>query len=315
MIEIFSVSKNSVATFLLCSLGLTCAVRGVGAADRGQPRSAPLPDATQYADKIRVQKDVPYSETGKAYQKLDMYLPQEDGPFPVVICIHGGGFNKGSKDQMGRVAAYLASRGFAAAAPAYFLPQQAGEAAFPQNVEDVKCVVRFLRSHAKKYELDPNRIASLGTSAGAYLSLMLGATAEQGELEGKEGWPKASDRIQAVVDVAGVCDRRGALGKGTLILLGPGYEHEPALRDLASPVVHVTRKMPPVYILHGDADTTVDVSSAHQLRATLSKADVPHKLHIVPGAGHHVLSAGPLAKIADWLGEQLSAGNSEARRK
>jgi acetyl esterase/lipase len=314
MIQVFSMSRSAGVIFLFWSLSLTCALPA-DAADGDQPPTDPLPKVTKYAGKIRIQKDVPYSQAGRAYQKFDMYLPQEGGPFPVVICIHGGGFNKGSKDQMGRVAAYLASRGFAAAAPAYFLPQQEGKAAFPQNVEDVKCVVRFLRSHAKKYELDPDRIAALGTSAGAYLSLMLGATAEQAELEGEEGWPQASDRIQAVVDVAGVCDRRGGLGSGTLVLLGPGYEHKQALRELASPVVHVTGKMPPVYILHGDADPTVDVSSAHQLRAALSRADVAHKLHIVPGAGHHPLTAGPAAKIADWLHEQLDADNREAPRE
>lgn len=315
MIQIFRASGNSIAIFPLWSLVLTAALQPACAADRVQHPTKPLPDVTSYANKIRIQKDVPYSETGKAYQKLDVYLPREDGPFPVVICIHGGGFNKGSKDQMGRAAAYLASRGFAAVAAAYYLPQEEGQAAFPQNVEDVKCVVRFLRSHAKKYELAPDRIAALGTSAGAYLSLMLGATAGRAELEGKEGWPKASDRVQAVVDVAGVCDRRGGLGRGTLILLGPGYEHQQALRELASPVVHVSRKMPPVYILHGDADTTVNVSSAHQLDAALSQAEVPHKLHIVPGAGHHPLTADTLAKIADWLREQLGAGNTEAHRE
>ncbi len=266
----------------------------------------PIPDVASHGDRIEVRKDIAFG--GEPHQKLDLYIPKGDGPFPLVVCWFGGGFTGGDKGGMSRPAAFLASRGIAAAAPGYFLARPKEEVrGWPKNLHDAKGAVRFLRAGAKEYRIDPERIAGMGTSSGAYLALLVGFTPNLPELEGEVGPKGVSSRLSAIVDIAGVCDRRASLGTGTEALLGKGYEHKPDLRALASPVLFLGRESPPVYILHGDQDKTVDISSAKQLDEALEKAGVPRKLHVVAGAGHNPLSLDALESIVSWLKERLLA--------
>jgi len=236
-------------------------------------RAEDLPSVESYGERIVVKSDITFSKEGREYQKLDLYLPRGEGPFPVVVCWFGGGFTGGSKTGMARVCAFLADKGIAAAAPGYYLARpKEGKPGWPQNIHDAKCAVRFLRAHAKQYHLNGDRIAGLGHSSGAYLALMVGLTPTVEELEGEDGWAEQSSRLSGVVNIAGVCDRRGSLGTGTLNLLGQGYEDKSDLRKLASPVVHVAKDSPPIYTLHGDDDKIVLPDSAKQLDEALKKA-------------------------------------------
>ena len=119
--------------------------------------------------------DIAYATASKT-QTLDLLLPQGDGPFPLVILIHGGGFKFGDK-QMDIVQKMFAltDAGYAVATVNYRL---SGEAAFPAAVADVKAAVRFLRANAAEYRLDAARFAIWGESAGAYLAAMTAVTAD-----------------------------------------------------------------------------------------------------------------------------------------
>jgi acetyl esterase/lipase len=276
---------------LFLALGLLCA-----AAPQAKP-----PDAATYGDRILVQKDIAFGD--KPHQKLDLYLPKGEGSFPLAVCWFGGGFTGGNKSGMARVGAFLASKGIAAAAPGYFLADPKGEPpGWPTNVRDAKAAVRFLRSKSGEYRFDATRIAALGHSSGAYLALMVGLTPHLRELDGEE---PGSSAVVAVVDIAGVCDRRKSLGTGTLALLGKGFEEKDDLRALASPILYVGPKSPPIYILHGEQDKTVDVSSARQLDEALEKAGVLRKLHLLPSGGHDPITLEALESIAEWLKERL----------
>jgi hypothetical protein len=105
------------------------------------------------------QKDVAYTSTAGT-QKLDLYLPAGEGPFPVIVNIHGGGFKLGDKGMVdnGIGKAFL-NAGYAIASIDYRL---SGEAKFPAAVLDAKAAVRFLRANAAKYNLDPNKIVAFG---------------------------------------------------------------------------------------------------------------------------------------------------------
>ena len=257
----------------------------------------------KYGDRIVVKKDIPFSKEG---QKLDLYLPRGDGPFPVVVCWFGGGFTGGNKGGMAKVCAFLADKGMAAVAPSYYLAKPKDDKpGWPQNVNDAKCAVRFLRANAKMYHLDGNRIAGLGHSSGAYLAMMVGFTPGLKELEGNGGFAEQSSRLAAVVNIAGVCDRRGGLGTGSQNLLGKGYQDKPDLRKLASPVVHLTKDSPPVYTLHGEADKTVLPESARKLDAALKAVGVEHEMQIVPKLGHNPIRAETMAPVAAWLSKKL----------
>jgi acetyl esterase/lipase len=265
-----------------------------------QDKRSPLPDTASHGDRIVVQKDIAFGV--EPYQKLDLYLPKGDGPFPMVVCWFGGGFVGGDKGGMARVGALLASKGFAAAAPNYFIADKEGERpGWPRNLHDAKAAVRFVRSKAKEWRADPDRVFGLGSSSGAYLALLVGFTPHVKEFEGNGAAPEQSSALRAVVDMAGVCDRRKSLGTGTRSLLGKGYEEKDDLRVLTSPVIYVGPKTVPVYILHGDQDKTVDVSSAKQLDEALTAAGVPHKFHLAAGAGHDPNSLEAMESVVEWL--------------
>jgi len=261
-----------------------------------------LPNVESYGDRIIVRKEIPFAKESQPWQKLDLYLPKGDGPFPVVVCWFGGGFTGGNKNGMARIAAFLADKGIAAAAPGYYLavPKE-DKRAWPLNVQDAKCAVRFLRANAQMYHLDPKRMAGLGHSSGAYLALMVGLTPDLKDLEGAGGWEDQSSALAAIVNISGVCDRRGALGTGTQYLLGKGYQDNIELRTLASPVMHISKRSPPIYTLHGEEDKTVLPSSARQLDAALKSAGVEHETEIVPKLGHNPISIERMEKVRAWL--------------
>ncbi len=270
----------------------------------GQPAPNPLPDVPSYGDRIEIRRDIAFGT--EPAQKLDLYLPRGDGPFPVVICWFGGGFTGGNKGDMARIGAFMAARGIAAVAPGYFLTDKEGERpAWPKNLHDAKAAVRFVRAQAGPWHLDPARIAALGHSSGAYLALMVGLTPHLREFEGDGAAPGESSAVMAVVDISGVSDRRGTLGETTGPLLGKGYEPKDDLRALASPVLYVGPNTVPVYILHGDQDPSVDVASARELADALRAAKVPHQLQVVP-AGHNPISLETMQPVAAWLKELFS---------
>lgn len=284
----------SILCILLCALLST-----------GKPvQATDLPDLASYGDRIVVERDIDFPTSTKTRQKLDLYRPRGTGPFAVVICWHGGNFVGGSKGDMSRICAHLADRGLAAAAPNYHLAT-GDSPGFPSNVNDAKSAVRFLRSHADEYRLDPDRIAVLGHSAGAYLALMVGLTTHHKHFGISKDSGEPSDRVSAIVNIAGVCDRRAGLGKGTANLLGPGYENHLELRTLASPVVHIRSSSPPVYTLQGLKDETVHPDSARQLDTALQSAGVPHRMELIPKVGHNPISAETVTPLADWLSNQL----------
>ena len=116
--------------------------------------------------------------TTSGTQVLDLYLPEGNGPFPVVVNIHPGGFFTGDKDMVpGTPGKAMLEAGYAIASINYRL---SGEATFPAAVQDAKAAVRFLRANAAKYKLNPDKIAAFGQSAGGNLASMLGTAGDVG---------------------------------------------------------------------------------------------------------------------------------------
>ena len=147
-------------------------------------------------------KDVVYA-TASATQKLDVYLPEGDGPFPLIINVHGGGFMMGDKSNPASADEFLAA-GYAVASVDYRL---SGEALAPAQIQDVKAAVRFLRANAEQYKLDPQQFAAFGQSAGGNLAALLGTSCGAAALEGADlGNADQSSCVQAVVDWFGPTD-------------------------------------------------------------------------------------------------------------
>jgi acetyl esterase/lipase len=264
---------------VLALLGGACLAR---AEDRPVPRDF-LPRGVTFLP------DLAYVPNGHERQKLDLYLPEKksEGPLPVIIWIHGGAWREG--DKWPCLEDRFPTRGYAAASINYRL---SGDAPFPAAIEDCKAAVRWLRAHAKDYNLDPERIGVWGASAGGHLAALLGTSGDVKELEGKGGNLDQSSRVQAVVDWYGPTDllqmggyHDRATSPESKLIGGPLQEHKDAVAR-ANPLTYLGKDAPPFLIMHGDADETVPLGQSELLAAALKKANVHVIFKKIRGAGH-----------------------------
>ena len=229
--------------------------------------------------------DVTYCTMDGLPQKLDIYFPSSGGPWPVAIHVHGWAWMKGDKSEAVGLGTALNTEGYVVAAVNYRLYPQAH---FPDFIEDVKCAVRFLRAHAADYNLDPERFAAIGASAGGHLVALLGTSDQSAGFDVGE-YLNQSSRVQAVIDISGPSDLSQDFKNNdlaALMLVAFGSDQLAA----ASPVTHITSDDPPFLILHGDNDGVVEVVHAYILNDALVAAGVPVKLVIVNN-GDHSLNA------------------------
>jgi acetyl esterase/lipase len=244
----------------------------------------------------RVRKDVIFLSPGRA-EKLDLYLPVS-GPTrhrAAVVWIHGGGWTGGTKDanREVQVCSALAEAGFVCASVSYRL----GQGAWPENLLDCKNAVRYLRIHAAELDIAPDKIAVGGGSAGGHLALMVAFTVGEPKLEPAAPYPEVSSAVRCVLDFYGITDLltrqetkpdgtpTGGRKDGGAVAVFTGADRDKIFRR-ASPVTYVTAHSPPVLILHGRADTTVDYEQSVQLAHKLEETGVPHELVLLEGVGH-----------------------------
>jgi acetyl esterase/lipase len=240
-------------------------------------------------DKIATELDVVYAKSGDKDLKLDLARPTGGkGPYPCVVCLHGGGWRLGNKRDLREWIRFLAGEGYVAASVGYRL---APAHTFPAQIEDAKTAVRFLRANAAKYQIDKDRFGALGYSAGGHLACLLGLTDESCGFEGKE-CPGESSRVQAVVDYFGPADltafakdasaQRGMIGP----FIGAKYDEKPEAHERASPIKYVSKNAPPFLILHGTKDGIVSIDQSRRLAGKLKEAGVSVRLVEVADEGH-----------------------------
>lgn len=264
---------------------------------------------------LEVKRDIEYGKGGEKSLKLDIIQPKKkpEKPMPVLVFIHGGGWRGGNKNSGVRKLMPFARQGYFCATIDYRLSH---EAKFPAQIEDCKCAIRFLRSKAKEYNLDADRIGVWGSSAGGHLVALLGTSGGVKELEGKGGHEEFSSAVQAVCDWYGPTDLVKIVEGGSharagnpveLLLGGPVAENEEKAK-LASPVTHVDKNDPPFLIMHGDKDPLVPLSQSKLLSEKLKVAGVKTELVVIEGAGHggFKFNAPEInRKIADFFDKHL----------
>jgi acetyl esterase/lipase len=245
---------------------------------------------------VRLERDVVFAEAGKHKLKLDLALPEGDGPFPVVLCIHGGGWVSGDRRQLGQTIEALARQGFAAVTCDYRL---APADPFPAQVEDCKAAVRFLRANAAKYGLDADHIGAVGFASGGHLACLLGVTGKEDGLEGAGGNAEQSSRVQAVVSFFGPTDLTrkdwtpDTEAKNLVPFLGGPLAEKPELYRKASPAHYACKDAPPFLFLHGDRDPVVPLKQSEVLARKLEEAGGWARVSVQEGEGH------------GWRGEKL----------
>lgn len=256
-----------------------------------------------------VYKDLPYVENGHARQKLDIYVPGDrgEGPFPLIVWIHGGAWKYGSKENC-PVLPWV-RKGYVVASINYRLSQ---DAKFPAQIEDCKAAVCWLKQRALKYKIDSSRIVAWGDSAGGHLASLLGTADDMPEWEnGKRAF---CSRVQVVIDWFGradltrVCTDPAMAASPVALLLGGSGEKMAKLARKASPIFHVTKGDPPFLIMHGDMDDTVPIQQSLAFAKTLQETGVAVRLIVLKGAGHggsEFFQPEQIKIIDNFLGENI----------
>ncbi|MFL6198979.1 MAG: Calx-beta domain-containing protein [Thermoanaerobaculia bacterium] len=247
-----------------------------------------------------------YQDSGGLTQelKLDLLVPTSAVPVPVVVYIHGGGWFSGSRLPIPSGVSALCSRGYAVASIDYRLSDTA---IWPAQIQDAKGAVRWLRAHAGAYNLDPDRVAAWGVSAGAQLASMLGTSGDEGtvtvgnatvDLEGSTGGNAGfSSRVQAAVSWYGYGDLlqsnfypttqdHDASGSPESRLLGNWLQRVPERAATASPVTFASPDDPPFLVMHGTVDDLVPFNQSELLVDALRRQGVRVSWVPVPNAGH-----------------------------
>lgn len=269
--------------------------------------------------------DVAYAAASEA-QKLDVYLPNEgDGPFPVIVSVHGGAFMMGDKAD-GQLTPMLAGldRGYAVVGVNYRLSDEAIQ---PAQINDIKAAIRFVRANAEKYNLDPDRIAAWGGSAGGNLVSLAGTSGGVEALSDPAlGNAGVSDEVQAVVDWFGpinfatMDEQFTASGTGPANhnaadspeskVLGGALETVPAEVKAANPETYISAEDPPFLIQHGTNDANVPVEQSEDFAAALTRVlgEAKVTLELLEGAAHAdaaFTTDENVTRVLDWLDATL----------
>ncbi|WP_020474260.1 alpha/beta hydrolase [Zavarzinella formosa] len=259
----------------------------------------------------KIETNIVYGKAGDRELKLDMAVPPVGkGPFPVVVCVHGGGWRMGNRKDMHPWLPVLAERGFVAVSVGYRL---APDYQFPSQIEDCKTAVRFLRANAEKYHIRKDRFGVMGYSAGGHLVALMGLTDAKDGFEGKQ-YPEESSIVQCVVDYFGPTDL-AAFGKDDTAqrsmlspLMGGSYKEKAADHDKASPITHVKKDAPPFLIFHGTKDWIVPIEQSRMLADKLKKAganvtyvEVPDESHGWTGKAGKETTSKTIEFLKDYL--------------
>ena len=272
--------------------------------DIGQDHAAALLRVETDQEGVRHWRDVVFAHF-RGYRPLMLYVsvPRAASPPPLVVFIHGGGWQIGHPlvtnpvyeklDPIGK----LLRAGFAVARISYRL---SGEGPFPIQLYDCKAAVRFLRNRAGIFGVDGSRFAAMGDSAGGHLAALLGLTAGRADLEGEVGDKTGSSAVQAVVDWFGPAElltmREQALPDGmkghddpdspeSRLVGGPIQENR-AAAIAASPVTYVSNTAPPIHIQHGTRDRLVPLGQSEALHKALIAVGADSTLVEIEGADH-----------------------------
>lgn len=208
---------------------------------------------------VTEEKNIVYSEIGNRKLGLDIFYPKNSNKkiFPSVVLIHGGAWRSGDRSLLIPMAQKLASKGFVTAAIEYRLSI---EALYPAAIYDIKSSIRWLRANAEKYNIDTNKIAIYGASAGGHIAALIGTTNGDKKFEGNEKNLNHSSNVQAIVDIDGVVD---FFGKGTEELykksgkpsaahlwFGASPKENPKVWKEASPINHTDKQTPSILFIN-----------------------------------------------------------------
>lgn len=266
------------------------------------------------------QKDITYVRYGKRELQLDLYMPKQlatdktSKPAPGVILVHCGGWLSGYRTHLTPMAIELAKAGYVTATITYRL---APEAQYPAAVYDVKAAIRWLRSHAAEYGVDPDRIAVGGSSAGGQIASLTGMTNHLASFDPQAKSSDVSSAVQLILNIDGLSDFTSAEARkyedvpghsAAAVWFGGSYTEKRDLWHQASPTYYVGESSPPILFLNS-AQARFHVGRDEMI-AKLNIYGVPSKVVTLPNTPHTFWLYEPWIKpaaavVVDFLDEQF----------
>jgi acetyl esterase/lipase len=300
----------------------------------------PSPSTVRAADdpSFTRTEDVVYGRKYGTALTMDVFTPRKDANGLGVIFVVSGGWFSAHEGIQPVFVEKLVLHGYTV-----FCVVHGSQPKFtiPEILQDMNRAVRFIRTHAADYKIDPDRLGIYGASAGGHLSLMQGTAGDKGNADAKDPVDRASSRVQAVACFFPPTDFQNygkpgedAIGRGVLVGFKAPFDFherdektgrferitdEDKVREIGkqvSPISHVSADDPPTLIIHGDADKLVPIQQAESFLAKLKETGVEGKLVVKPGAAHGWPDLPKdLELIADWFDDHLKAsGKAGAKR-
>ena len=247
---------------------------------------------TMAQNDVTISKDIVYAIAEGKNLGLDIYISKSQKNQPLIVWIHGGAWQTGSKDNppLG-----LMPYGYALASVNF---RSSTEAKFPAQIHQIKAAIRFLRANALKYGYNADKIIVWGSSSGGHLAALVATTNDNTELEGKLGnHLQTTSAVQGGIDYYGPTNFLTILTQSTphglnvrlpalALLLGNTVENVKSLATLASPVHQVSDNDPPLFIVHGEQDIQVPINQSIELWTAYKAKNLKTQIEFVPDAGH-----------------------------
>ncbi len=264
-----------------------------------------LLNAKRIGDKFYA--EYPYIEKNIAFgagpsQKLDVYRPESGAGYPVLVYVYGGSWNSGNKELYAPIAQRLLPEGVIVVVPDYRIYP---EGKYREQTDDVAAALAWTLENIEKYGGDPARVVLGGQSAGAHLSAL--ALLDEQWLA-KYGHSSAEVcgyyGISGVYDINAQMDFERSNGRTAPIMTA--VMEGPDNFTAASPATYVRSGLPPILLIHGDADETVPISVSENFQAKLESIGARSEFVVYPGAGHSGLLFDALASDPARLVTDLS---------
>ncbi|MDR0620066.1 MAG: prolyl oligopeptidase family serine peptidase [Bacteroidales bacterium] len=237
-----------------------------------------------YPENYSSQIDVYYSTIDSAWQRMDIYYPASSNvKVPVLINMHGGGWNHGEKESQSGFSLYF-DMGFAVCNVEY---RMTAAAKAPAAVEDVRCAMKYLLAHNNELNIDPMKVVFQGGSAGAHLALTAAYLQNDEKFDGGCSQFNEPYRVIAVIDKYGPTHLDEFMFYTSLVnWLGGKKDSVEFVRSISPAYMVKESVTPATYIIHGDADPTVPYHQSELLADTLKNNNIKYMFTTVPEGGH-----------------------------
>ena len=242
-------------------------------------------------EKLDISDDVLVEKFPNRSLYLDFVRPKAgNGPFPLVVCIHGGGWSTGNRKQMRDYMLYMASAGYASACIEY---RSTAEAKFPAQINDAAQAINYMIDRASEFKINTNKIALYGVSSGGHIALMLSGV--QNDIESKSlPFTRLHAPVCATVSLAGPTDLSQKFPpylQGIVDDLFSDADRKNAqaiAQDylLASPITFIDAQDPPMLLIHGTKDLIVPFEQAQELISHCREKNATAELIPIEGGGH-----------------------------